>query len=140
MSDWPEEELARELARALTPVAAPRILRIRLGFAPAKRWEFPRVALAVAAAVVMIIGGGYAASRTATLDPHRQAGADVARRPTEGVPPAGARLLRCDGGAGMPSQVNAGKPTVLLAHSGSERPDHALAPASEAGCHLCHSL
>ena len=41
MSDWPEEELARELALALAPVAPPRMLRIRLGFAPAKRWEFP---------------------------------------------------------------------------------------------------
>ena len=64
MSDW----LERELARGLAPVAAPEILKIRLGFAPARRWEFPRVALAVAAAVVMIIGGGYAASRTAALD------------------------------------------------------------------------
>jgi hypothetical protein len=64
MSDW----LERELARGLAPVAAPDVLKIRLGFAPARRWEFPRVALAVAAAVVMIIGGGYAASRTAALD------------------------------------------------------------------------
>src|SRR5450756_2973999 len=100
MSDWPEEELARELALALIPVAAPRMLRIRLGFAPAKRWEFPRMALAVAAAVVMIIGGGYAASRTAALDLRRQAAADVPLPSTEGVPSAGARLLRCDGGAG----------------------------------------
>src|ERR1035437_6988230 len=65
MSDWPERELAQQLARELAPelapVAAPRILGIRLGFAPAKPWEFPRTALAVAAAVVMIIGGGYAA-------------------------------------------------------------------------------
>jgi hypothetical protein len=64
MSDW----LERELARGLAPVAAPDVLKIRLGFAPARRWEFPRVALALAAAVVMIIGGGYAASRTAALD------------------------------------------------------------------------
>jgi hypothetical protein len=64
MSDW----LVRELARGLAPVAAPEVLKIRLGLAPAQRWEFPRVALAVAAAVVMIIGGGYAASRTAELD------------------------------------------------------------------------
>ena len=62
--DWLERQLARELA----PVAAPDTLGIRLGFSPPKRWEFPRVALAVAAAVVMIIGGGYAASRTAALD------------------------------------------------------------------------
>jgi hypothetical protein len=140
MSDWPEEELARELALALAPVAAPRMLRIRLGFAPVKRWEFPRAALAVAAAVVMIIGGGYAASRTAALDLRRQAGADVPLRTAAGVPSAGARLLRCDGGAGMPLQVNAGKATVLLAHSGFERPAHTPAAAPEAGCHLCHSL
>jgi hypothetical protein len=88
----------------------------------------------------LVIAGGYAASRTAALDLRRQAGADVARRPAEGVAPVGARLLRCDGGAGMPSQVNAGKATVLLAHSGSERPAHTLVPAPEAGCHLCHSL
>jgi hypothetical protein len=127
MSDWLERELARELA----PVSAPDLLRIRLGFAPAKRWEFPRLALALAAAVVLVIAGGYAASRTAALDLRRQAGADVARRPAEGVAPVG---------AGMPSQVNAGKATVLLAHSGSERPAHTLVPAPEAGCHLCHSL
>jgi hypothetical protein len=64
MSDW----LERELARGLAPMAAPDVLKIRLGFAPAARWEFPRMALALAAAVVMMIGGGYAASRTAALD------------------------------------------------------------------------
>src|ERR1039458_8812351 len=64
MSDWLERELARELA----PVAAPGILGVRLGFAPAKRREFPRVVLAVAAAVVLVMGGGYAAGRIAALD------------------------------------------------------------------------
>jgi hypothetical protein len=136
MSDW----LERELARGLAPVTAPRTLRIRLGFAPAERWEFPRAALALAAAVVMIIGGGYAASRTAALDLRRQAAADVPLPPAEGVPPAGTRLLRCDGAAGMPSQIIAGKATVLLAHSGFERPAHTAAPTTEAGCHQCHSL
>src|ERR1035437_5684873 len=144
MSDWPERELARQLARELAPelapVAAPHILGIRLGFAPAKRWQFPRGALAVAAAVVMIIGGGYAAGRTAAFDRRRQAGANLPLRPPEDVRPAGARLLRCDGGAGMPLQVNARKSTVLLAHSASEMPAHTLASAPEAGCHLCHSL
>ena len=52
MSDW----LERELARGLAPVAAPESLGVRLGFERARRREFPRVALAVAAAVVMIIG------------------------------------------------------------------------------------
>ena len=37
MSDW----LERELARGLAPVAAPEALGVRLGFARAKRREFP---------------------------------------------------------------------------------------------------
>jgi hypothetical protein len=144
MSDWLERKLARELA----PVAAPDILRIRLGFAPAKRWEFPRVALAVAAAVVMIIAGGYAASRTAALDLRqlaarelrgtetvefastdpvaiaawlrREAGVDVPLRPADGVHLTGARLIRRYGVrvAAISLQVNAGKATVLIAHAG----------------------
>jgi hypothetical protein len=130
MSEWLERELARELA----PVAAPGGLGTRLGFAPAKRWEFPRLALAVAAAVVLIIGGSYAASRTEALDLRWAAG--VAIRPAEG----GAGLLRCDGGAGIPLQVNADKAIVLVAHSGVERPAHTLAMAPEADCHFCHSL
>src|ERR1035441_2414680 len=64
MSDWLERELGRELA----PVAAPEALGTRLGFAPAKRWEVPRLALAVAAAGVLVIGGSYAARRTEAPD------------------------------------------------------------------------
>ena len=135
MSDWLERELGRELTRE----AAPDALGIRLGFAPVKRWEVPRLALAVAAAVVLVIGGGYAASRTA-LDLRREAGLDFPLRPVEGTQPAGARLLSCDGGAGVRSQVNAGHATVLLAHAGSETPPRTLAQSPEAGCHLCHSL
>ena len=134
MSDWLERELGRELA----PVAAPEALGTRLGFTAAKRWEFPRLALAVAAAVALVIGGSYAASRTEALDLRRAA--DVAIRPAEGEPGNGARLLRCDGGAGMTLQVNADKATVLLAHSGFERSAHTLPPAPEADCHHCHSL
>src|ERR1035437_11191434 len=119
MSDWPERELARELARQLArelaPVAAPHILGIRLGFAPAKPWEFPRTALAVAAAVVMIIGGGYAAGRTAAFDLRRQAGANLPLRPPEDVRPAGARLLRCDGGGGRALPGKAPHATHALA-------------------------
>jgi hypothetical protein len=136
MSDW----LERELTRALTPVAAPDALRIRLGLAPAKRWEFPRMILAVAAAVVVIIGGGYAASRTAALDLRREAVVDVAMRQSEGSQPTGARLLRCDGGAAMPVQLNSSNATVLLAHSGIDIPAHTMAASPEAGCHFCHSL
>jgi len=129
MSEWLERELKRELA----PVAAPPTLAIRLGLAPAKRWEFPRMALAVAAAVVLVIGGAYAASRTAALDLRREAVLDVA---AEDAPP------RCDGAAGTALRVTAPKATVLLAHAGSavETPGHALAAGTEAGCHLCHSL
>ena len=134
MSDWLERELGRELTRE----AAPDALGIRLGFAPVKRWEVPRLALAVAAAVVLVIGGSYAASRTEALDLRRTAGVSI--RPAEGETGSGARLLRCDGGAGMTLQVNADRATVLLAHSGFERSAHTMAAAPEAGCHFCHSL
>jgi hypothetical protein len=152
MSDW----LERELTRGLVPVAAPANLRVRLGFAPAKRWEFPRVVLAVAAAVVLVIGGGYATNRTAALDLHQRARAlrdldgvestagdpvvSVAWLHREAGQPAGARLLRCDGGASAPFQANAAKATVLLAHAGPAVDVHTPAAAPDAGCHLCHSL
>jgi hypothetical protein len=129
MSDW----LERELSRGLAPVAAPQALRIRLGLAPAKRWVFPRVAVAVAAAVVLIIGGGYAASRTAALD-LRQVEARELRSTTS------ENLARCDAGPSIPLQMNSGKATILLAHTVSEMPAHTLATTNEAGCHLCHSL
>ena len=134
MSDWLERELGRELA----PVAAPEALGTHLGFAAVKRWAVPRLALAVAVAVVLVIGGSYAASRTEALELRRVAGVGV--RPAEGEPLTGARLLRCDGGAGLPLRVNADKATVLLAHSGFERSAHTLAVAPEADCHFCHSL
>ena len=165
MSDWLERELARELA----PVAAPGILGVRLGFAPAERREFPRALLAVAAAVVLVIVGGYAAGRTAALDLRQLAARELrgartaefaATHPAavaarlrrefpplaEGVPSAGTRLVRCDGGADI--RVPAGRAMVLLAHAGSaiegnptfEVGSTALAVAPEAGCHLCHSL
>jgi hypothetical protein len=134
MSDW----LERELASGLAPVAAPEALGTRLGFAPAKRWEVPRLALAVAAAVVLVIGGSYAASRTEALDLRLAAGVSI--RPAEGEQGTGTRLVRCDGGAGRPLQVNADRATVLLAHSGLERSAHTLAAAPEADCHFCHSL
>lgn len=164
MSDWLERHLARELA----PVAAPDTLGIRLGLLPAKRWELPRLALAVAAAVVVIMGGGFAASRTAALDlrqgtawqlhgtataeftssgreaaaarPRREAGGDVPLRPAEGLRRTGAQLIRCDREAAPLLRINAVKATVLLAHAPSDMRGHALATTTEAGCHLCHSL
>jgi len=134
MSDW----LERELASGLAPVKAPEALGTRLGFTTAKRWEVPRLALAVAAAVVLVIGGSYAASRTEALDLRLAAGVSI--RPAEGEQGTGTRLVRCDGGAGMPLQVNADKATVLLAHSGFERSAHTLAAAPEADCRSCHNL
>jgi hypothetical protein len=136
MSDW----LERELSRALTPVAAPDALRIRLGLAPARRREFPRAVLAVAAAVVVIMGAGYAASRTAALDLRREALVDVGTRPADGTQLSGARLLRCDGGAAMPATLNGANAIVLLAHSGPDIPAHNISASSETGCHFCHSL
>jgi hypothetical protein len=148
VSDW----LYRKLARDLAPVTAPHELAARLGFAPAKRREFSRAVLTLAAGVVLLIGGGYTAVRTAALgQPQRRSAtrvaaalwlpgesrADVPLVAANSVPPAAFRLLRCDGGAGMRPQLAAGKATVLLAHAGSA---HALYAAPESGCHLCHNL
>ena len=132
MSDW----LERELARGLAPVAAPEALRIRLGLAQAKPWVFPRVALAVAAAVVLIIGAGYAAGRTAALDLRQTEVRELRFTPSGELK----SLARCDGGGSIPLRMSAGKATILLAHTGSEIPAHRLAATSEAGCGLCHSL
>ena len=60
MSDWLEGQLSQHLR----PVAAPEELGVRLGFARAKRRQFPRMAVAIAAAVVMM-AGGLAANRGA---------------------------------------------------------------------------
>jgi hypothetical protein len=136
MSDW----LERELARGLAPVAAPESLGVRLGFERARRREFPRVALAIAAAIVMIIGAGYAAGRTSALDLRIAARANVALQPLDEVQLAAARPLRCDGGAASPAPVNSARATVLLAHFSAEPPAHSMPVAADAGCHLCHSL
>ena len=144
MSDW----LERELARGLAPVAAPAMLRVRLGLAPAKRWQVPRVALVVAAAVVLVIGGGYAASRTAAHGLRQVAVRESRGARTERAQLPGARLLRCDGGPERRFPASAGSATVLLAHAASPAegasawkiPDHAFAATPDAGCHLCHSL
>src|SRR4051794_32146586 len=136
MSDW----LERELARGLAPVAAPESLGVRLGFERARRREFPRVALAIAAAVVMIIGAGYAAGRTSALDLRLEARANVTLQPLDEGQLAAARPLRCDGGAASPAPVNSARATVLLAHYSIEPPAHSMPASAEAGCHLCHSL
>jgi hypothetical protein len=132
MSDW----LERELARGLAPVAAPEALRIRLGLASAKAWVFPRVALTVAAAVVLIIGAGYAAGRTAALDLRQREARELHITPSGELE----SLARCDGGGAMPLRLSSGKATILLAHTSSEMPVHRLFQTNEAGCHLCHNL
>jgi len=50
--------------------------------------------------VVLVIGGSYAASRTEALDLRWSSGVGI--RTTEGEQGTGARLVRCDGGAGTP--------------------------------------
>ena len=69
MSKWLENELARELA----PVPAPDALGARLGLARNQRREWPRMFLAVAAAAVILIAGGYAAGRSNPRDLHQMA-------------------------------------------------------------------
>src|SRR5438094_6203750 len=105
MSDWLEGQLSRHL----TPVTAPEELRVRLGFARAKRREFPRTILAVAAAVVVMMAGGLANERRnseaavefASSDPGaisvwlgHAAGGEVPLREAEGVRFGGARGIR----------------------------------------------
>ncbi|MCU1238426.1 MAG: hypothetical protein JWP63_6393 [Candidatus Solibacter sp.] len=63
MSDWLEGQLTQHLR----PVAAPAELGQRLGFAPRKRGQGPRMLVAMAAAVVMM-AGGLAANREAPGD------------------------------------------------------------------------
>ena len=62
MSDWLEDQLKRNLR----PVKAPEALGVRLGLVrPARRrWEVPRLFVAVAAGIVMM-AGGLAANRQA---------------------------------------------------------------------------
>lgn len=60
MSDW----LAEELSAHLKPVTAPEELGVRLGFTRGRRHQAPRMAVAIAAAVVMM-AGGLAANREA---------------------------------------------------------------------------
>jgi len=90
--------------------------------APAQPWVFPRVALAVAAAVVLIIGAGYAAGRTAALDLRQTEARELRFTPSGELE----SLARCDGGGSIPMRMSAGKATILLAHTGSEIPAHRL--------------
>lgn len=148
MSDW----LERELTRGLPPLTAPDALKIRLGLAPAPRRELPRGVLAVAAAVVMIIGGGYAAGRSSALDLRQNSARSlrfpknvelVAFNPASPHAPGQPWPLRCDGGASASlsasSPLSIGNATVWLAHSASEPHSQALSNL-DAGCHQCHSL
>ncbi len=69
MSKWLERELTRELA----PVRAPEALGKRLGIYPSPRREWPRMMLAVAAGLVVLMAGGYAAGRSNSRDLHQAA-------------------------------------------------------------------
>ena len=143
MSDWLEGELARGLAR----VDAPGALGERLGFTrPAPR-EMRGAMLAVAAALCLIVAGGYAASRSRTLDLYRSAGRDTVVQLASNRPVAlvtwdrggnTGRTLRCDGGAGLNMPLRNANTPALLAHHGasSER----VQATGDAGCRFCHSL
>jgi len=80
------------------------------------------------------------AASSSALAQARHQGAGVVLRTADDAPMDGARVMRCDGGAGVPLRVNAEKATILLAHSGFERGTHTLAAAPEADCGQCHSL
>jgi len=147
MSDWLERELASGLGR----VDAPGALGERLGFSrPAPR-EFRGAVFAIAAAVCLIVAGGYAASRTRALDLYRAPGREIAVNQTlqlasfRQVSPvswergeSAGRSLRCDGGAGLNVPLpNANATTLLAHHGGSAERAHTT---SDAGCTFCHSL
>lgn len=129
MSDWLESELSRGLGK----VAAPETLGERLGFSRPVRREFPGPVLAVAAAVVMIVAAGYAASTSRTLDLYPPP-AKVALIAWNGDDAA----LRCDGGAGVTVPLRNANATELLAHHGGSL--DRLPAVADAGCRFCHSL
>jgi hypothetical protein len=147
MSDW----LERELVRGLGKVNAPDALGERLGFTRTPPREFRGAVLAVAAAVCMIVAGGYAASRSHALDlyrsPEREAAVNrplelASSRPVSLVSwdrgEAGGRPLRCDGGAGLNVPLpNANATSLLAHHGGSVERAHV---SGDAGCGFCHSL
>ena len=147
MSDW----LERELARGLTRVDAPRALGEHLGFSrPAPR-EFRGAVFAVAAAVCLIVAGGYAASRTRALDLYASTGREVSvNQPVQLASfrqvtlaswargESAGRTLRCDGGAGLSVPLPNANATALLAHHGGSA--ERLHVSGDAGCTFCHSL
>ena len=111
MSDhWLQDGLQEELGRHLTPVVAPEELRVRLGFAPAPRRAFPRILLAVAAAVVMM-AGGLAANREAR-----------------------------NGEAVEFVAANSGAVSVWLGHEAGAGGERRATHPSDAGCNVCHNL
>jgi hypothetical protein len=72
-ADWLKVELERELA----PASAPEALGERLGLRAVRRREWPRL-VAIAAGVVILIAGGFAAGRTTSRDLHQMAAAPKA--------------------------------------------------------------
>jgi hypothetical protein len=106
MSDWLEEQLSRQLS----PVKAPEELGVRLGMARRKGHQFPRMLVAVAAAVVMM-AGGLAANREAR-----------------------------NGEAVQFVSADQGVISVRLGHQPSTGVEKSGNPAPETGCQTCHSL
>ena len=145
MSDW----LERELARGLTRVNAPEALGERLGLVRPTRSEFRGALVAVAAAVMVIVGGGYAAGQSTNLDLYRFTARDLAA--AQPVEVASSQILsrvswnardgaisRCAGGATSGLPVRAATMTAVLAHHGVS--EDRVQGSGDAGCGFCHSL
>jgi len=144
MSDW----LERELARGLTRVPAPEALGERLGLVRPSRSEFRGAVLAVAAAILAIVGGGYAGQSTkldlyrfterdlAAVQPIELASAHSVSRVSWNVSDGSARPVRCDGAAELP--VRSAAMTALLAHHGMS--EDRMQNSGDAGCGFCHTL
>jgi hypothetical protein len=146
MSDW----LERELARGLTRVNAPEALGERLGLVRPMRSEYRGALAAVAAAVMIIVGGGYAAGQSTSLNLYRfmerdlaagnpveLASAQTISRVSWNSRDSVDRSSRCAGGPVAGTQGRPANMTALLAHRGisEER-----LQGSDAGCGFCHSL
>jgi len=145
MSDW----LERELARGLTRVTAPDALGERLGLVRPSRSELRGAVLAIAAAIIAIVGGGYAAGQSSKLDLYRFTERDLAAvQPVElasahdvsrvswNVRDGEGRPVRCDGAAALP--VRTATITALLAHHGMS--GDRIQSSGDAGCGFCHTL
>jgi hypothetical protein len=105
--------------------------------------------LAVAAAIIAIVGGGYAAGQSSKFDLYRFTERDLAAVPPIELASAHAvsrvswnvrdgavRPVRCDGGADLP--VRSATMTAFVAHHGMS--EDRLQNSGDAGCGFCHTL